>query len=485
MSAVLAAPDSAGFSGASVFFTSADPAIRQARSLVADGRLREAQALLDQPGPDPAAAAEGREIIRRLRHDYDLTRDGLVRKLRSSIPEVTPADVDRWREAGQAQARTLDGEVLFFRREPSNIFRFCPEAIERRRTAGRVPADTGGPAKLVEYLGKVVAAARDARSPLVMPVRHRVTYRLTVSPDRPGAGPGSLVRCWLPFPQEYRQQTGVRLIRTSPAEYRLSPNGSEGSRILPEAHRTVYLEQKIENPARPVVFEEEFEFVCHAYYPHLEDQQAQPLRSGDFAPYLQERSPHILFSPRLRDTVRQVVGEETNPLRKVRRIYHHLNSAIRYCAEEEYAIIPGFSEKALLSGRGDCGIQSMIFITMCRAAGVPARWQSGWETKPWGFNMHDWAEFYVEPWGWLPADMSYGLQPSDDPAVREFYIGHLDAYRLIVNLDYGCPLVPAKSSLRSEPADFQRGEVEIDGRNLYFDEWDYDMRFEWEPVTAP
>ncbi len=96
--------------------------------------------------------------------------------------------------------------------------------------------------------------------------------------------------------------------------------------------------------------------------------------------------------------------------------------------------------------------------------------------------MHDWAEFYVEPWGWLPADMSYGLQPSDDPAVREFYIGHLDAYRMIVNLDYGCPLVPPARSLRSEPADFQRGEVELDDRNLYFDEWEYDIKFEFEPV---
>ena len=47
-------------------------------------------------------------------------------------------------------------------------------------------------------------------------------------------------------------------------------------------------------------------------------------------------------------------------------------------------------------------MQAMLFITMCRCAGVPARWQSGWETKPVGSSQHDWAEFYVEPWGWLP-----------------------------------------------------------------------------------
>ena len=121
---------------------------------------------------------------------------------------------------------------------------------------------------------------------------------------------------------------------------------------------------------------------------------------------------------------------------------------------------------------------------MCRCAGVPARWQSGWETKRRDWNMHDWCEFYVEPWGWLPADPSYGLRESTDPRVREFYFGHQDSYRMIVNLDYGHPLTPPKQSLRSEPADFQRGEVEVDGKNLYFDQFDYDFSFTQAPGQA-
>ena len=98
--------------------------------------------------------------------------------------------------------------------------------------------------------------------------------------------------------------------------------------------------------------------------------------------------------------------------------------------------------------------------------------------------MHDWAEVYVSPWGWLPVDVSYGLQESADPKIREFYFGHLDSYRLIVSLDYGWPLDPSKKYLRSEPADFQRGEVEIDGRNLYFDEWEWRIQFERQPLGA-
>ena len=52
---------------------------------------------------------------------------------------------------------------------------------------------------------------------------------------------------------------------------------------------------------------------------------------------------------------------------------------------------------------------------------------------------------------------------------------------MIVNLDYGRELIPAKTSFRSEPNDFQRGEVEIDGHNLYFDEWTW----KFDVQTAP
>jgi transglutaminase-like putative cysteine protease len=95
--------------------------------------------------------------------------------------------------------------------------------------------------------------------------------------------------------------------------------------------------------------------------------------------------------------------------------------------------------------------------------------------------MHDWAEMYVEPWGWLPVDPSYGLQNHPDPKVHEFYLGHLDPYRMIVNLDYARELYPPARGFRSEPNDFQRGEIEIDGKILYFNDWDYTFEVRTEP----
>ena len=54
----------------------------------------------------------------------------------------------------------------------------------------------------------------------------------------------------------------------------------------------------------------------------------------------------------------------------------------------------------------------------------------------------------------------------------------MDAWRFIVNTDYSQPLYPAKTYPRSETVDFQRGEVEWRGGNLYFGRWNYDMELE-------
>jgi hypothetical protein len=47
-----------------------------------------------------------------------------------------------------------------------------------------------------------------------------------------------------------------------------------------------------------------------------------------------------------------------------------------------------------------------------------------------------------------------------------------------VNNDFGRTFSPEKKYPRSDTVDFQRGEVEWDGGNLYYNQWSY--RFEIE-----
>ncbi len=472
--------------GASAAFTSADPIIKDAIKLVNQGKFSDAQSLLAcDDGHADAKVSEAREelkeVIRRIKSEYATDAGDLLAKLRNSIPDVTKEDLGRWTCSGEAQYRLIDGQTKYFNREPANIFRFCEEAIARRAKAGNAPKDDPR-WKLTDHLKRIIDAADKSESPEVLPIKHRFTYTLTIPPNTTGVKANSLVRVWLPFPQEYRQQKNVNLISTSPQHVSIAPTAIEtNGTISGAAQRTVYFEQRVTDPAKPLVFSEIFEFTSYAFYPKLDDADARPLLPDWTKPYLAERLPHIQFTPALRDQVAAIIRNETNPLVKVRKIFHWIDANIKYHAEDEYGTISSFSTKCFEVKRGDCGVQSTLFITMCRLAGVPARWQSGWESKPLGYNMHDWAEFYVAPWGWVPADASYGLQKSDDPRIREFYIGHQDSYRLIVSLDYGRDLHPPKQSLRSEPADFQRGEVEVDGRNLYFNQWDYQMKMQRDP----
>ena len=90
--------------------------------------------------------------------------------------------------------------------------------------------------------------------------------------------------------------------------------------------------------------------------------------------------------------------------------------------------------------------------------------------------MHDWCKIFLAPYGWVSADVTYGLVNSKDDREKWFFLGGIDAGRLVVNTDYQQPLYPAKLFFRSEVVDFQRGEVEWRGGNLYFNQWTWDFK---------
>jgi hypothetical protein len=448
-------------------------------ALINDGNFAHAEKLLKQQVPDRSApitseAAIQLEILRRTRQDFPLTAADVLTQLKESIADVTPADIDRWREAGDLQARRIDGDYRYFRNAVGNLFRFSEDARKRRTTKPKEEKKFD----LDAQLEKFAKLADASKSPEVYPIKHNVRYVLAVNKNNPRLKPGAKVRAWLPFPQEYRrQQRDAKLIRSDPPHKSITNAG--------QPHRAIYFEETVTDPGRPPRFTAEFEFVTSAYCPKLDPAKVEPYdtQSTLYQEYTAERPPHIAFSPEAKRLAAEIVGDETNPLEKARLVFRWVSKNIPWCSEMEYSIIPNISEKALKARRGDCGVQGLTFITLCRAAGVPARWQSGWQLKPGDWNMHDWSEFYVEPWGWLPADASWGVRDHADPRIRDFLCGNMDPYRLIVNLDYARDLEPAKTSFRSEPNDFQRGEVEIDGHNLYFDEWDWKFRVKSTPLS--
>ena len=471
---------------ASVAFTTTDPVVVTARSLLECGDLADVGNRLRDAAPtgpevDARARQELTEIVRRLRHEYSLDPEALATAVRRQIPDATDAEVAAWAVEAQLPTRLVAGRRVFQRRAPQNLVLFSPRA-RGRRDATRPPPPPAW--SLADHVRAVIAEATRTGSDRVLPVRHRVTHTITVPAAQPGIRPGARVRAWLPFPQETDLQREVRLLETGPGEPSVAAAGRLDRRATGCLQRSVLLECVVADPPGAIEFREVFEFVSFAFAPALDESRALPLPADWDGACLDERPPHIVYTPEIRREVAEIVGGEANPLARARRIFRWVSRSIPWQAEDEYSTIPSLAVRGFAVRRGDCGVQNTLFITMCRIAGVPARWQSGFETRPLtgtGIGMHDWAEIYVAPWGWLPADASYGVQPADDPRVADFFCGGRDSYRLIVNLDWGRDLCPPFPGLRSEPADFQRGEVEVDGRPLYFDAWSSRTTVERQP----
>jgi hypothetical protein len=96
----------------------------------------------------------------------------------------------------------------------------------------------------------------------------------------------------------------------------------------------------------------------------------------------------------------EIVGDETNPYYRAKKIFDWVVYNIRY---ESPDIDHCSATKSFARRAGDCGGFSVIFCALCRAAGVPARTV----TACWTFGGgHQWAEVLLPPYGWVPADTS-------------------------------------------------------------------------------
>lgn len=440
------------------------------------------------------AYAFQRERMRRIRLDFTLDAAAVRAQVRRQIPDLTADEFARWDAQGYLEHLDIDGERHWFKRAPSNLFRVSAEA--RARRAPGVPVPKEGP---YEVLGphheEVVAAARSYRPtvdtyrgnadgvepgsprPLVVgpqsltPRHVTVTQSLTVKPDAVPAG--ETIRAWIPYPRAIPgQQENIRFLGSS--------GGTAPAQIAPEdtQQRTAYL-QASAVAGQPTTFEVRYELTVYARHTDIDPAKVQPTPNDPaLQPYLAERAPHVVFTPALRAFSQRVVGNETHPYRIFEKLFDAVDQ-IPWGGAREYSTISNISDYALHAGHADCGQQTLLLIALLRLNGIPARWQSGmvYSDDSIGYNnLHDWGAVYLAPYGWVPMDVTTGRLHSRTPALRDFYLGGLDAYRIAFNDDYDRPLVPAKKHPRSDTVDNQRGEVEWSGGNLYYDQWTYDFQ---------
>jgi len=420
-----------------------------------------------------------RERLWRIRQDYPLSRDELAAAVRSAVRDLTDAEFSAWLKAGRFDGRPIDGSVRYLKVSVSNLFFRHPE-LESRRLRPR-----GNPALARAMWTNAMAirdAARSAGRPYVLPKQFSVHMALRLKPDAWSAlNEPSPARAWLPLPRQSSVQDNLRIVRSEPARYTLAP---------PESSiRSIYFERMLPSPTTnaAVEFTVDYEYRAHGVWFDLTPEKSQPLSPGEteLAQFLKE-APHVEFSPAMRRLSQQLEGSETNPVRRAKRFYDWIAGHIRYSFAPEYSTIRNLSEFCLSRGYGDCGMEALLFMTLCRMNGIPARWQSGWSIFPGAETIHDWCEIYLAPWGWVPVDPYMGIYASQytptltaqqRQELSDFYFGGLTQFRMTANSDHNQALVPAKGSFRSDDVDFQRGEVDIGGRNVYFNQQTFDFKF--------
>ena len=443
---------------------------------------RIAQALAQPSNKDQAALGFERERMRRILLDFSLTAEDAQARLRRQIPDLSSTEFAAWDAAGLLEHMDIDGRRLYFNRSPSNLFRLSPAAVNRRSSS--TPPWTDGPNETANaHHREVRDEAIKTGKPAVAPRRVQVTYSLIVNPD--AVPNGETVRAWLPFPRAIPgQQENVRLVQSTPASNLIAPETA--------LQRTVYLELPAQ-AGKPTRFSITYELTVFGQYHAIDASKVRaiarkPGRTPALAEDLAERPPHIVFTPAIREYSRKVVGAETNPYRIAQKLFAAVDR-IPWGGAREYSTISNISDYALHSNHADCGQQTLLLMTLLRLNGIPTRWQSGWVFSDATIgdekydNMHDWAQLYLPPYGWVPMDVTFGVLKSGDPQVDWFYLGGLDSYRIAFNDDFSQPFVPAKQHYRSDTVDSQRGEVEWRGGNLYFDQWDYE--FKASVLTTP
>lgn len=399
------------------------------------------------------------QVMGRIRKDFTMTPEEGKKLILEKYPQATDAQIENWKHTKALEVMNIDGQEWWFRKSVRNLWLLGKEFALKNKSLNDVSAATR-----LKYFREAMKCAPDVNG--VRDWRHvNITFTLDIDPDVIPAG--ETYRMWMPFPFENLRQRNIKLESSN-----LPVTHSMGSK-----HHTVYAKAKAVK-GQPTHFEYTFSYDVAERHISQQDLLAlvEPYKHDAFyRKYTSSELPHIVITGEMQSLAGSIVGEEENPVLAASLIYHWIAQRFPWAGAREYSTLSNIPEYVLAHGHGDCGQVSLLYITLCRAAGIPARWESGYMLHPGEENYHDWGEIYFEGVGWVPTDMSFG-RSTEGTALHDYYATGIDLYRLATNEGTGDQLSPAKKYIRSETVDFQPGEVEWKNGNIYYDHWNSTMR---------
>lgn len=272
------------------------------------------------------------------------------------------------------------------------------------------------------------------------------------------------LRIWIPLPSIDNYQRVESLQIESPSAYKIIKDPDFNNDIL-------FID--INNYSQPTgtgstnnpSFEMEWE------YEIKRKEQNGFSTDSDFIPrsisnelYLQERGL-VIVDDRIREIARTVTTGISDSLEKAKAIYDYVLTHVDYDTS-----IPGWGKGDVVYacdvGKGNCTDFHSLFISLARAAGIPARFRIGYPlpAEPQGKLLkpyHCWAEFFIEGKGWSPVDISEAWK---NPAKADYYFGNLDKDRILISTGRNINLLPGDDNVPLANY-FVKPYIELDGRS--------------------
>ncbi len=171
-----------------------------------------------------------------------------------------------------------------------------------------------------------------------------------------------------------------------------------------------------------------------------------PLKLGpkdnDVAKWLRPSNLAQSDAPEIIKLARQIVGGETQSYRAASRIQAWVFRNVR----KKLVAALSNALDVLKHKEGDCSEHTILFVALCRAAGIPARQVVGigYSPRMKGFGYHAWGEVYLGKW--VAMDPTWGENLADATHVK-FAVGDAESVGAVVGL-FG--------SLKIEAIEFQR-----------------------------
>jgi transglutaminase-like putative cysteine protease len=275
---------------------------------------------------------------------------------------------------------------------------------------------------------------------------------------------------WLPFPPNNADQEISAIVVRSDVPTSVNREEEYGNQVLSLA---------VQNPGnQPIAVEVQFDVLRRE-----RRNSAAIARQPTVSPAVVEkidprwlrRDRLVPIDGRVLDLAREVTASQAEPFDQARAIYDHTVATLKY-DKRGTGWGRGDIAYACDARRGNCTDFHAVFIGLCRARGIPARFEIGLSLpadQPSGeiSGYHCWADCHVAGYGWIPVDCS---EAQKHPEKRNYFFGSQDEDRVTLSVGRDIRLNPPQRGERLNY--FVYPYAEIDGKP--HEKIDRQIRFE-------